>query len=225
MKIIIYLLVFTTIFNTFAFLLWDNPSARWFYYIIWLLFWYFLWKKTQILKEFLDWIKLNEFMKFFILWLFMIFVEETIAWIAVNILYVDNFIALINSIPQYYANNLLLLSWYIIGWFILLKKYWYSKVEVYVLVWIFWLFAEKIFLHLIKYPIFWITLILPTMFTYIVIIFPSLVSLKQEWTKDISRFLKYSLWIILPIIISIPFLLIHAYLSYLWLIDPSILTK
>ncbi|MCA9357151.1 hypothetical protein KC872_02980, partial [Candidatus Kaiserbacteria bacterium] len=132
---------------------------------------------------------------------------------------------LFNITLQFYANNLLLLPGFIIAWYFLLKKINYTKREVFILVGIFGLFAEKTILHVILIFPFGLALVLPTMFTYMGIIAPSLLSLKQVGTKELSKTLRYALGLLLPILCSVPFLIIHTILVQAGYIDVTVLTK
>jgi hypothetical protein len=63
-----------------------------------------------------------------------------------------------------------------------------------------------------------------TMLTYIGIILPSYLSLIKQWDKKLHPILRYSIGLLLPLLMSIPFLALHGFLSNLGYIDPSILT-
>jgi hypothetical protein len=155
----------------------------------------------------------------------LILVEETIAGVVVNISLVENIDELGALVFQYYANNVFLLPGFIIGWYLLLRRYTYSLKEVFVLVGLFGLFAEKIYIHLMTIPVIGIPLILPTMFTYMAIIAPSLLSLPVFSTRKLPWVFRYVLGLIIPLAISIPFVLIHTKLSEMGLIDPTILHR
>lgn len=225
MEILKYTTIVSVIFVTIAFLGSTPHSARGMYYVILLSVWYSIWKRSEVLRQALRRIPLWEFMIYFSLGLLMILFEETIAGISVNIGQSPNIPSLLASVPQYYANNLLLLPGFIIWWYLLLKRYAFTQKEVFILVGMFGIFAEKIYIHILNMPIMGISLILPTMFTYIIIILPSLLSLRSMSERSLHPILKYPLGFFFPIIISIPFLLIHSYMSSLWYIDPSILMQ
>jgi len=96
---------------------------------------------------------------------------------------------------------------------------------VFALVGLFGLFSEKIYVHVLAIPILGIALILPTMFTYMAIIMPSILSLKSQGTRQLNRPLRYLLGFVFPIIVSMPFIFVHTLLTNAGLIDPTILTK
>jgi hypothetical protein len=110
----------------------------------------------------------------------MILLEETIAGITVNLLSAPDFYTLISKIPPYFANNLLLLPGFIIAWYILLIRYNYSKKEFFILIGLFGIFSEKIYIHILTLPIIGIPLVPVTMLTYIGIILPSYLSLIKQ---------------------------------------------
>lgn len=151
----------------------DPASARGFYYLIGLAFIGLLWKKRFPLETWLQSRTLHGFFLFVGLGLMMIIIEETIAGITVHLLSVKSLSELPALITQYYTNNLLLLPGFIIAWYVLLKRYEYSRTEVFTLVGLFGLFSEQIYIHILTIPIMGMALLLPTMFTYIGIILPS----------------------------------------------------
>ena len=224
-KTVLTLLILSTLFVASAFLGGDPSSGRGFYYIVWLTVCAVIVKKQDELSVLLRKSPFGEFATFVGLGLLMIVIEETFAGIAVNMFGVPTFTALLASIPQFYANNLLLLPGFIIAWYILLKRYSYSRKEVLFLVGLFGLFAEKIYLHVLTLPILGIPLILPTMFTYMGIIFPSLLSLQKGGGIKLPIFPRYVIGFLFPILVSLPFLLVHALLTKAGLVDPTVLTK
>lgn len=225
-KIPITFLIASIFLVTIFFLGGDPPSARGFYYILWLSFFSFVfWKRQDRWKEKLASGRLGQPVTFIGLGLLMILIEETIAAITVNVLYVPNFSSLLAFTPQYYANNLLLLSGFVVAWYLLTKWYAYTRGEIFVLVGIFGIFAEKIYTHILTIPILGIPLILPTMFTYFAILFPSLLSLEPRNLKPLSKPAKYLFGFLFPILVSLPFLFVHTLLSKAGLIDPAVLQK
>ena len=205
--------------------LWSSPSsARWFYYVIWLSFTYFVWKKRDALRLILQKSPLGSFLTFLLLGIMMILLEETFAGITVNLLSAPDLHTLLLKVPPYYANNLLTLPGFIIAWYILLKTYKYSQKEFFILIGLFGLFAEKIYTHVLTLPIIGIPLIPVTMLTYIGIILPSYLSLTKQSDKSGHPLLRYGLGLFFPILVTLPFLVIHWYLSELGYIDPSILS-
>ncbi len=224
-KITLTLLALSVFFVTIAFLGGEPSSTRGFYYMVWLSVFAYFWRKKELFAEYVQERGYGGFSLFYGLGLLMIVVEETFAGIAVNLLQSHTLLELFASIPQYYLNNVLLLSGFIVAWYFLIKNYRYSTREVFVLVGLFGLFSEKIYIHILTIPIMGIALVLPTMFTYMGIIAPSLVSATQKGTRELSRPVRYAVGILLPVIVSIPFVLVHAALSKAGIIDPLVLTK
>ena len=222
---LLVLLVLSVAFLVIAFLGGQPSSARGFYYAVWLTFSGWLWKHRERLSLWLQARPLPEFPLFVGVGLVMILVEESIAGVAVHLLSVDSVWQLFAVVPLYYFNNLLLLPGFIVGWYVLLKFCAYSRTEVFVLVGLFGLFSEKIYIHVLTIPILGIPLILPTMFTYMAIIMPSILSLRSQSTRPLNRPFRYLLGFVFPIIVSIPFIFIHTLLTNAGLIDPTILTK
>ncbi len=221
----VFILTLISLFLVTIMFLWSSPSsARGFYYVIWLSFCYFVWKRKESIISILRKSPFGSFLTFLLLGLLMIITEETIAGITVNILSSPNIRSLLWSVPQYYANNLLLLPGFIIAWYILLTRYQYSEKEFFVLVGLFGLFAEKIYIYIFTLPVIGIPLISVTMLTYIGIILPSYLSLRKRGDKILHPVLRYSIGFLFPILVSVPLVLFHDYLSALWYIDPSILT-
>ena len=199
-------------------------SARGFYYVIWLSFTYLVWMKKDLLRGAFQKSPFGSFFTFLLLGISMILLEETIAGITVNLLSSENLTSLLSKVPPYYANNLLLLPGFIIAWYILLRRYSYTQKEFLILVGLFGIFSEKIYIHILTLPIIGIPLAPVTMLTYIGIILPSYLSLDKEWEKRLHPILRYSIGLLFPILVSIPFLALHGFLSNLGYIDPSILT-
>ncbi len=203
---------------------WATPSsARGFYYVIWLSITYFVWKNRDALGARFQKSPLGSFVTFLSLGIVMILLEETFAWLTVNLLSAPNLPTLFSRVLPYYANNLLLLPGFIIAWYFLLTRYHYTQKEFLILVWMFGLFSEKIYVHVMTLPIIGIPLVPVTMFTYIGIILPSYLSLTAQGEKVLHPLLRYALGFFFPIVTSIPLILVHTYLSGLWYIDPSVL--
>jgi hypothetical protein len=177
--------------------------------VAWLSFTYFVWSQRELLQKKLQKSPFGGFFTFIALGVSMILLEETLAGITVHLLSSSDIYTLLSKVPPYYANNLLTLPGFIIAWYILLKRYHYSQKEFFVLIGLFGLFAEKIYIHVLTLPIIGIPLIPVTMLTYIGIILPSYLSLTKQSEKSIHPLWRYSLGLLFPILISLPFLVIH----------------
>lgn len=225
-KTLTIFLVVSTLLATLFFLGGEPPSARGFYYVLWLSFFYFVfWRRQDEWRYKFRGSTLGQPATFIGLGLLMILIEETIAATTVNILHVPNFSSLLASVLQYYANNLLLLSGFIVAWYFLTKWYAYTTGEIFVLAGLFGIFAEKIYVHILVIPILGIPLILPTMFTYFAILFPSHLSSEHGNSKALSKPAKYLFGFLFPILVSLPFLFVHALLFKAGLIDPTVLQR
>lgn len=180
------------------------------YYIIWVLgCGTLIWKNKTKLEALLQKSPLPPAVTFVGLGILMILLEEAFASFAVNLSSVLTLSAYGVFLLKFWATNLFALPGFIIAWYILLTKFSYSRQEVLILVGLFGLFAEKIYLHVITIPIMGILLILPTMYTYAIIITPSLLSLRKEklGQKNLNVIMRYVLGFIFPIIISLPFII------------------
>lgn len=179
------------------------------YYVVWIfLVGGFLWKKKVKVEEKLAQLKIGSFKKFILLGVIMIFLEETLAGISMHLSTAHNSRDLIVGVLQFWAFNLLALPGFIIGWYLLLCKYNYSRREVFVLVGLFGLFSESVVSKILANPIMGTVLILPTMFTYSIIIAPSIMSFRGGEKKSIPVLYRYIIGFFFPIIVSLPFLLI-----------------
>jgi hypothetical protein len=72
-------------------------------------------------------------------------------------------------------------------------------------------------------PIIGIPLVPVTIFTYIGIILPSYLSLSVQGEKSLHPLIRYAVGFFFPILVSMPFIALHIYLSSLGYIDPSVL--
>ncbi len=158
-----------------------NRSFISFYYVIWLggVGVYFMKHRTAIESRLASW-NISHFPKFLLIGLGMIILEETFAGFSMHLAEFPSPAKMIVGILQFYAFNLLALPGFVIGWYVLLRRYLYGEREIFILAGLFGLFSEKIYMHVLSFPIAGILLILPTMFTYALIIAPSVVSFRGE---------------------------------------------
>ncbi len=212
-KTVLILLVISLIFLTLI-----SIDARHFlalYYVVWVGgVGTILWKYRIQIEEYLSSWNCGGFIKFLSLGIIMIIAEEVLAGISMHLATSRDFLFLLKGIAQFLAFNLLALPGFIIAWYYLLSKFMYTRKEVFVLVGLFGLFAESIGLKIIGNPIAGMTLVLPTMFTYAIIIAPSIMSFRKDKEKKfLSIFPRYVLGFIIPIIVSLPFIGILAILK------------
>ncbi len=182
------------------------------YYLIWvLLIGKLLWKYRSRVETYLVSLKVGDFKKFLFLGLGMVLCEEIIAGTAMNLGIADSVGDILLGVRQFIAFNILALPGFIIAWYILLKRYIYTRPEVFILSGFFGILSEKLFRHT-EHPIMIALLILPTMFTYAIIIAPSVMSFRGLGAKPKSKVVRYMLGIFFPFVVSVPFVLLVMYL-------------
>ena len=186
------------------------------YYIIWVIgFGSIFWKnRERIEKRLVEW-NIGKFKKFLLLGFLMIFIEEIFAGFSMHLGVATSLGDMAIGIMQFWAFNFLALPGFIIGWALLLQKVSFERREIFVLAGIFGLFAEKTLMHVFTIPIMGILLILPTMFTYALIISPSVISFRESnKRRTLTRASRYALGLIVPFVVSIPFVLLLTYLKF-----------
>jgi hypothetical protein len=177
-----------------------------FYYIFWLgAVGMYVWKNRISIEQKLSSWNIGRFKKFILLGVFMILLEEIFAGISMHLGVTWTTLGFVIGILQFWALNIFALPGFIIGWYLLLSRIQYSRKEVFILVGIFGLWSEKVFIHVTENPIAGTLLILPTMFTYALIIAPSIMSLSIREIKKIPWVFRYILGLTVPFIVSIPF--------------------
>ncbi len=223
-KILIYLLVISTI--VINALLLPNGVTMPLYYIVWVLGvgWY-LYKNYARVEALLRRLPINGFFRFLILGLTMVLFEEMIAGIVMKLPTATSVADIILSMQRYITMNFLILPGLVIGWYILLRLYQYSRVEVLVLSGLFGLFAEKVYSF--GNPLLIGLLILPTMATYAVIMTPALISYNGKEGAPKNRVFRYVLGFVVPFIVTMPFIGILTYLmtTYPMFFPPEHLPK
>lgn len=212
-KIVLLLLVLSLIFLTLISLNAHHFLAL--YYVVWVGgIGSFIWKNRQQIEDVLAAWKVRRFQKFLFLGVIMVLLEETFAGISMHLATSRDIHYLIVGVLQFWTFNLLALPGFIIAWYLLLVRFYYTRKEVFVLVGLFGLFAESVGAKIIANPIAGAALILPTMFSYVIIITPSVMSFrKNEEGKQLPPSLRYMLGCIVPIIVSLPFIYILSILK------------
>lgn len=209
MRVMVYLLVLSIFLLNAIFLL-SAQSLIGLYYLLWVGgVGTYIWKNhTRIEQKLASW-SISSFKKFLFLGLCMILFEETLAGIC---LYPAG--SIVRGIFQQYALNLLALPGMVIGWYLLMRRYHYSYKELCILIGLFGLYSEKTLIKATTFPYtMGILLLLPTMATYIIILTPSVLSYREKPKKqDASRLVRYVLGLLVPIIISLPFIAALTYL-------------
>jgi len=172
----------------------------------------FLWKKKASIEEKLKTWVLPSFPKFVLLGIGMILFEEMLASFSVNVSPALTVSSYTHFVLQYWATNLLTLAGFVIGWYLLLSRFQYTKKETLFFAGIFGLFAEKVIYWIFAMPLMGILLIIPTMFTYAIIITPSVLSIDMRIKRPLSAPIRYFLALLIPFLVSVPFIGILLYL-------------
>ena len=187
------------------------------YYVLWIGgVGAFIWKKRETIGDKLKAWSLSEKYKFLLLGCGAVLLEEMLASFSIHLSPALTLGSYLHFVTQFWATNIFALAGFIIGWYLLLSRFEYSRKEVFILAGIFGLYAEKIFLYLLVSPLPGILLILPTVFTYGIIIFPAFLSLKRENKKILPKYMSYPLGVFVPFIVSIPFVIIVVHLMKLY---------
>lgn len=203
----ISLLTLSILLANFAYMV--NHRYLGFYYILLLgVVGTYIWRNRVSIEEKLVAWDIGPFKKFLFLGIGMILLEETFAGFSLNLGVHNSLPAFIKVILQCWALNLFALPGFIIAWYLLLKRYVYTRMEVFVLVGLFGLYSEKIYKYIVTFPLMALFLLLPTMVTYAVIISPSVMSFRNFGTKVLPWYQRYLLGIIIPFLVSIPFIAI-----------------
>jgi hypothetical protein len=208
MRIIFYCLAVSIVLLNIIFIF-SAHSFLPLYYVLWEggVGWY-IWRHRASLEARLVAWQAGNFRKFLSLGIYMILFEETFAGISMHLASARSVNDFVVGILQFYAFNLLALPGMILGWYFLMKKIRYTRKEIFVLVGLFGLFAEKVYIFVITSPIIGALLILPTMFAYILIMTPSVLSYRGPEGRSLWRVLRYPLGLIVPIITSVPLILV-----------------
>jgi hypothetical protein len=213
MKRTILLLLIISVLLLNVIFIFSSHSFLALYYVLWLGgVGTYVWRNRDRLEARLTKWNIGSFKKFLLLGLLMILIEETFAGFSTHLATAHSVSDIYIGILQFWAFNFLTLPGFIIGWYLLLCRFTYSRKEVLVLVGILGLFAEKTYIFIFAVPIMGILLILPTMFTYALIIAPSILSFRGGG-RTLPTYLRYMLGVIVPIIVSIPLVLILMYLK------------
>lgn len=128
----------------------------------------------------------SPFIKFILLGYGAVLLEEAIAAFVHALTEGFTFQGYTLLLFQFWAFNLLAFTGFIFGWYVLLRRFQYTKSDIFLLAGGWGLFTEHIFSSIFRSPIGALLLILPTMYTYNLILLPALLSLPDEQKKNIS---------------------------------------
>ncbi len=164
----------------------------------------YIWKnRVSLEKKFVAW-NIGGFKKFMTFGVAMILVEETFAGFFLNLGVHNDLMSFVKVILQCWALNIFALPGFMIAWYLLMRHYVYTRMEIFVLVGIFGLYSEKIYAQISTFPFIVPFLLLPTMVTYVVIIAPSVMSFREYGTIVLPKYIKYFLGLFIPFLCSVP---------------------
>jgi len=181
-------------------------------YCIWIILVGFpLWRYREKIEERLLFWDINVFVKFITLLLCMVLGLGIVEGVFAYLTYSTSTQYLLKGAAQFVAYGVCTYAGLGLGWYLLLRKIQYSKLEVVLLVGLFGLFADGVGAKILSNPFSGIALILPTMCLYAITLAPSIMSFpKKEKLKQIPIFIRHLSGFIVPIIISLPFLALLA---------------
>lgn len=113
---------------------------------------------------------------------------------------------------QFWAFNVFAFTGFIVGWYFLVRRFYYTATDLFILVGLWGLFSEHTLTFLRTNTIGALLLILPTMSTYNLIIAPAIASMSQVGEKRVSSWRKYLYTFIVLFAFSIVPLLLLAFL-------------
>lgn len=184
-----------------------------FYYIIWIGgVGSLVWKYRNEIEVKLNRWSLSPVYKFLILGFGMTLTEEALAAFSIHLSSSLTLASYLHFVSQFWATNMLALVGFVIGWWLLLSRFEYSRREVFIISGIFGLYAEHILRFLSAFPTAGVLLILPTIFTYGVIITPSLLSVRFSDKRKLPVVVRYILAPLALFLMSIPFVVILSFL-------------
>ncbi len=184
------------------------PLAKSYIFLYYLIFvggiGYLVYRYHDRLHRFLSNIPVNKTVLFILVGYFMIFLEESIAGTVHSITEGFSLMGLVARIGQFSFFNIIIFSGLVLGWAIVSRKYKYGMIDVFVICSIFGIFAEQIMLKISVHPLSGLLLLIPTILTYTLIMYPSQLVYKE--TRPIAgKFKKYVLALIIIFLLSIPF--------------------
>lgn len=187
------------------------------YYVLWVIgVGGYVYRNHEALEQRFQRWNVGPFKKFLLLGIGAILTEEVFASTSMHLMrYITtgNFSTYFHDVLQFWALNLLTLPGLIIGWYLLLKWFSYTRKEIFILAGLFGLYAEKIYQHIVAYPTIAWLLIVPTVFTYGVIVSIPALSVDTMRGRNTNSFVRYLLAFVIPFICIIPFIAIALYIK------------
>jgi len=161
------------------------------------------------IKIIINSIKFKPFTKFMFLGYLMILIEEVIAALVNNINEGFLFELWLIRILQFWAFNILAFTGFFLAWYYLYTKYDFSIKHTFYLGGIFGIYSEKIYLQIFSNPIGFIFYVIPVIFIYGLILYPSILSIKITENKKIVKWYNYiQIYILILLCSLIPLLII-----------------
>lgn len=174
------------------------------YYVLWLgVFGIFFVSRREQIVSWLAARRLAQPAKFLLLGYGAVLLEEFFVAIVHSLTEGFTLAGFFLRLGQFWAFNVLAFTGFIIGWYVLLKRYRYSTAEVFLLVGAWGLFSEHTLSFLAASPIAAVLLILPTMSTYNLIIAPAIASLSAPGQSEMIAWKKYPYSFLLLFVLSI----------------------
>ncbi len=222
---------FILLFISLVFWIWyttiDGYNPLLFYFIIWIL-WagYLVYKKHNIIQQKIDNWKIKSLYKFAILWYLMVLLEEIVAWVANHLSEPFSIGVIIARVFQFQFFNLFAFTGLIFGTYLALKKFHYTKTEIFYVAWAWWIFSESVLTIIWSNPIAFILLISPMVYTYGLIMYPAISSLSfddQVIKYNPPKIFKYIFTYIIIFVLSVLPIFIMSLLRtyYPFLFPPS----
>lgn len=166
------------------------PGA--FYYVVWIGgFGGLLWNYRAAVEKALQRWALHPLLKFLLLGYGAVLLEEILAAFSNNLTEGFSLPLFLLRISQFWAFNILAFTGLIVGWYVLLRYVRFSRREVFYLSGAWGVYAEHLYVHAFTNPIAFACLLLPTIFTYGVIMAPAMMSVRSSGTQTFPAFIKY----------------------------------
>lgn len=179
------------------------------YMYVWLLlFGLPLWMYRQRVEAALQNWKASPALKFILLGYGMVLLEEVFAALFNHLTEGFQPLLYLVRVGQFWALNVLAFSGLILGWYFLLSRFRYSRLEAFMLVGAYGLFSERIYTQAFANPIAFLFFVAPTVFIYGQILSPSILSLERPGTRNLNVVLRWLMGLLFPFLVAIPFLLL-----------------
>ena len=174
-----------------------------FYFFIWILvFGVPLLKYKEKLRVILQNWQLNSFVKFLILGYGTIMLKDLVKAFFITVSEGFEINLFFTRVTQLWTLNTMALTGFILGWYFLITRIFFSDYEVFYVAGIFGLFSEDVIFSLITNPIGFIFLAPLEICAYGLLITPAALSVKNRGNRTIISLLKYVVAILIIIAFS-----------------------